>query len=1561
MEIDDDERDDSEEYKVSGGGFFVVDLEQDEALPAASTAVIASAENFPLATYRIYVWVATLFGIKIQADLDVECSWSSSGTFTCHTSRYKVSNIGGNSGNIEFGFSSAGTWEGRQITGSARQDGIWHDIRAGGSVAGNSREARVWFRYTFDISMGGDPSVAHTMVVAFSLSPPTITNPRVVREPRPTLRGTGASGAIVKLYESGVGTVLFATATVHGDQWTARLTEPLWMADPFSLTAYQALNGIDSGWATPVSFAVLFKPVISTINVSADRKPTILGSGGLRGATLEIWREGGTDGVQLTTSVQPSGTWSVSATAAWPPGRYSITARQIGQDTQQSSDWSDNKAFTIKPPKPVITAPPNPAPANQVLTITGVYSGAVTLQMLTETGAVVSGTFTNSGTTRTFTPGSNWAPGTQKVKVVQTANGVASDPSDLVTLAVKPPKPVITNPLVVKIDKPTIHGAGVADATVSLYQHGVGTILFGTATVHGDQWTAQLTEPLWMADPFTLTASQTLNGMTSDWADTIDFAVLFRPVITTVTVSADGKPTVSGTGGLEGATIDIRLQGGVGGTLLTTTVRTGGTWSAPANAPWYPNTYIISAKQIGRVTQQSSDGSVKTFTVKPSKPAITAPPNPAPANQVLSITGVYSGTVLTLKMLTEAGAEISGTFSASGTSRTFTPTAGWTVGTIKKVKVVQTVGSIASDPSDLVTLAIKPPKPAITAPPNPAPANQVLSITGVYSGTVTLQMLTETGAVVSGTFTNSGISRTFTPTAEWTAGSSKVKVVQTVGAIASDPSNPVTLAVKPPRPVITAPPNPAAAKQVLTVTGVYVGAVVLTMFTETGSPIAGTFSTSGASRTFTPTENWAVGSQKVKVVQTVDGIVSYPSEWVTLAVRPPKPTITNPNVVWTALPTLSGGGVAGATVNLHQHNFGSVILGTGTVQSDNTWTVTLTEPLQMADPFRLTASQTLNGMTSDWATTIDFAVLFKPVIASIIVSADGKPTVGGTAGLKDATLNIHLQGNSSDVQLTTTVEPNGTWLASSTVAWAPEAYVITARQLGKVTGQRSDWAEHESFIVKPPKPVITAPPNPAPADQVLTVTGVYSGAATLAMFTETGSPIAGTFSATGETSRTFTPAENWAAGTQKVKVVQTVNEVASDPSDECTLNVEVGDQPEVPLFELPLSGSRTSTRPAIRITGQPLALITVRPEGAETLHSAPADAEGVLEFVVSAPLTPGPQTLEAKQKGSGPESNWSELHLFTVKALPQTPVIEAPTPGSLNPRKPTIRGRGENRGQILLGHKDDQENLIGTLNGVASWRWTATDSWEVGQYTIQAQQTDDGDNSSWTEPRTFEVVDALYGTGDAGPVLAQPVLSNSESVLLRVQIVSGLTGEPAGGVTVEWRIAGEQAVMARTVTGPDGWAHYLYTPGIAGEQTVLADLTSENQGVGITERFEVTALSDNPWGQESELYLGDEKVDLAKGDLVLSGAKHYELSLEVNSASPLVGTSVTLEDVFEAEAHGLKFVPPLGTSQSLIEGQPVYWSIACDPAKIGYFGLKLTSPILPDWYLPGQVIDEGSE
>ena len=119
--------------------------------------------------------------------------------------------------------------------------------------------------------------------------------------------------------------------------------------------------------------------------------------------------------------------------------------------------------------------------------------------------------------------------------------------------------------------------------------------------------------------------------------------------------------------------------------------------------------------------------------------------------------------------------------------------------------------------------------------------------------------------------------------------------------------------------------------------------------------------------------------------------------------------------------------------------------------------------------------------------------------------------------------------------------------------------------------------------------------------------------------------------------------------------------------------------------------------------------------------------------------------------------------------------------------------------------------------------------------------------------------------------------------------------------------------------------------------------------------FEVTALSHDAWAQETELYLDDQLVDLAKGDLVLLSAKPYELELRVNSGSPLIGSSVTLHDLWGAAELGLKCVPDLGTPQPVEEGKTVRWSIFFEAQDSGFFGLNLTSPALPDWQLPGRV------
>ncbi|VVN49065.1 hypothetical protein PS639_06199 [Pseudomonas fluorescens] len=771
-------------------------------------------------------------------------------------------------------------------------------------------------------------------------------------------------------------------------------------------------------------------------------------------------------------------------------------------------------------------------------------------------------------------------------------------------------------------------------------------------------------------------------------------------------------------------------------------------------------------------------------------------------------------------------------------------------------------------------------------------------------------------------------------------------------------SSPFDIEVQPPKPTITQPVSPVEQSQVISGTELYSGAS-LKILDSANQPVLGTFTPNGAAWTFTPNPAWVPGDRTIKAVQTVGGVDSDPSDPRSFKVKPPKPVMDNPVIVWTPRPTLTGTGHVDATVKLYKQNVSSVILATATVGKDNRWEAPLTQDLAMADPFVISGLQEMNGVTSDWAEDVEFAVLFKPVICTVTVSVEGKPTVDGTGGLTGASVEVWLgdsYGGVGGAQFSTIVGPNGIWSGSPDIAWSPRSYSITAKQVGIVTEQESDWAIGYEFEIQAPKPTIIQPPDPATAKQELTITGVYTmDTVILEMLTQADTQVPGDFSGTGA-SRIFTPAADWAPGPNTVKVLQTVEHVPSDPSDLCTFTVEEGDKPEAPQFDLPLALSSTSTRPAIKVTGLAHAQVTVRLEGsAEELHSAPADAQGVLEFSVETPLTPGMITLEVKQKGNGAVSDWSEPHPFTVKELPKKPEIDAPTHGSSTQRKPVIRGKGETRGQILLRHEDDPENLIATIDGVKSWRWTAKESWDVGTYTIQVKQTDDGDSSEWTAPRTFDVVESIYGIGDAGPVLGQPAVDKEQRVLLRVQVISGDTGEVAAGVKVEWRLNGEQDVIATTETDPLGWTRYPFVPDSAGKHEVVADITHANQGVVMTQLFEVTALSHEAWAQEAELYLDDQLVDLAKGDLVLFSGESYALELRVNSGSPLIGSSVTLQDLWGAAELGLDMVPEPGVPQRVEAGEPVCWSISFDSQDSGFFGLNLTSPVLPDWQLPGRV------
>ena len=233
----------SEITEISSDSAHPVDLEKEN--------------THPLSTITLRL---THTGYNAWADLQVECSWNTSGSyFTCKTLRYRVKKNDRKRGNITFGIYSSTNWGPFEINKNADQNGEWHDISAGGTVRSITQKASIYFKYVFDVEYDTDPWVEGWWRTTFTPAPPTITNPRVVHIPRPTISGTGASGARVELYEAGVGSVLFGSGGVNKDDtWEITLTEPLWMADPFTMTASQTVNdGTPSDWATPTSLSLI--------------------------------------------------------------------------------------------------------------------------------------------------------------------------------------------------------------------------------------------------------------------------------------------------------------------------------------------------------------------------------------------------------------------------------------------------------------------------------------------------------------------------------------------------------------------------------------------------------------------------------------------------------------------------------------------------------------------------------------------------------------------------------------------------------------------------------------------------------------------------------------------------------------------------------------------------------------------------------------------------------------------------------------------------------------------------------------------------------------------------------------------------------------------------------------------------------------------------------------------------------------------------------------------------------------------------------------------------------
>lgn len=746
-----------------------------------------------------------------------------------------------------------------------------------------------------------------------------------------------------------------------------------------------------------------------------------------------------------------------------------------------------------------------------------------------------------------------------------------------------------------------------------------------------------------MADPFYLTARQTWKALPSIYTPSINFAVLFAPVIFNITVSADGKPTISGAGGLKDAELEIFLEGGAGGVKLASTVLPNGTWSVSATTAWPLGEHIITARQKGKNTGKYSGWSeTRSVEVKPPKPAISQPPNPAAAKQPLTITGVASGTV-TLQMSTETNTTVEGIFSGSETFRTFTPRDEWRPVTTR-VKVVQSVDGVASDPSDLVSVSVKPSTPVITPPPNPATAIQALTIVNTNAGVTTLRMLTESEGSVAGDFTWSGGSFIFTPRVFWAPGVTRVKAVQIIGDVPSDPSNLVSVVVKPSRLVIKPPPIPAAPKEQLTITNVVAGDVTLQILTEGGETVPGDFSGTDGLRTFTPALAWT-GTTKVNALQAVDDVFSDASEPVTVSVtaKPPKPAITHPLPKTSHLANLrvEGTCVAGATVSV-QDDTGEPVQGRVTYDA-TTWFFEF--PWQPGQQL-IKAQQSLHGESSDATDVLEFSIKPpQPAIVPPTVPVALKQPLKITSVAPDAVTLKMLTDNDDPVFGDFT--GNGAERTFTPAAqWRPENAVKVVQTVNGVDSDPSDLCTFTVEVADRPDPPMFLQPQRGDATSRYPTIRLVGLSGALHTVRLVGGVTLCEDTAGADGILEFTVVDPLVPGDNELQGKQASNGLDSDWSNPHPFTVHA--PPATPVIRVPGPNGNALRRPRIQGDGETGGQIVLRHVAEPEPPFASIDGSTTWRWSAEKEWNVATYYIQAQQIVDGDCSEWTQPHCFQV-------------------------------------------------------------------------------------------------------------------------------------------------------------------------------------------------------------------------------------------------------------------------------------------------------------------------
>ncbi|WP_336355301.1 hypothetical protein [Pseudomonas granadensis] len=265
---------------------------------------------------------------------------------------------------------------------------------------------------------------------------------------RATFSGSGlqweANPVKIEIYNNGVILANVPQATVLTNlSWSTSATADLPPGNYTQLTARQWVNNVWSahsatfGMTVPSPIPVFINPPLNSIS---GQLPQISGTA-WPGSAVVLKIPGKPD-VPLTAT---GGSFVLNASYEWAPGTYTLTAKATF-DGQLSPEAS--RTFTVKTPKPVISTPAN-AEVDLIPLIQGTgYPGCWVVVYLESNNSEMGASPVDQSGKWEF-PLLEQVPGPLKIYALQkeareSAN--VSDQSPTLTVTVRVPKPVITEP-----------------------------------------------------------------------------------------------------------------------------------------------------------------------------------------------------------------------------------------------------------------------------------------------------------------------------------------------------------------------------------------------------------------------------------------------------------------------------------------------------------------------------------------------------------------------------------------------------------------------------------------------------------------------------------------------------------------------------------------------------------------------------------------------------------------------------------------------------------------------------------------------------------------------------------------------------------------------------------------------------------------------------------------------------------------------------------------------------------------------------------------------------------